>query len=496
VSDKPVRTRFAPSPTGSLHIGGLRTALFNWLFARRYNGQFILRIEDTDQNRFDPTALTTLVEAMKWAGLTWDEGPEVGGAYGPYVQSERLEHYQKWGHWLLEQDKAYKCYCTSERLDRVRKEKEARKEPPGYDRHCRNLTPDERAAKEAAGESYVIRFKMPLDGKTTAYDLLRGDVDFENSTLQDAVLLKSDGFPTYALAVVVDDHMMEISHVLRANEWLPSYPLHVNIWRAFGWEMPIFVHLPVMLNPNGKGKMSKRKPPLDKDGNPLPIMVHDYMRGGYLPEALVNFLTNIGWNFGDDREVFTIAEAVERFKLENISVANSAYPADKLDWLNGIYIRELPAEELARRLRPFLEQAGLEVNVEILLKIVPLVQTRIKTLKEVVDVAGFFFHDYSEFTPPARETLIQKKMDDAKTRDILEASIKAIENLSDFNHETLHEAFKTLAEQMTIGNSPFFGTLRVAVTAQTISTPTFETMEVLGKDETLRRLHLALTTLK
>lgn len=496
MSDKPVRTRFAPSPTGSLHIGGLRTALFNWLFARHHGGAFILRIEDTDQKRFDPTALQTLIEALKWADLNWDEGPEAGGAYGPYVQSERLEHYQTWAHGLVAQGKAYQCFCTPERLERVNKEKMARKQPPGYDRHCRYLTPEQIAERQAAGTSYVIRMKMPLEGKTIGHDFLRGEVEFENDTLQDAVLLKSDGFPTYHLAVVVDDHLMQISHVLRANEWLPSFPLHVRIWEALGWEMPVFVHLPVLLNPNGKGKISKRNPPRDQKGNIIPVMVHDYMRAGYLPEAMANFLTNIGWNFGDDREIFTVDEAIARFNLEQISVANSAYPTDKLDWLNGLYIRELAADDLARRLRPFLEQAGLEVNVETLLKIVPLVQTRLKTLQEIVDLAGFFFHDYAAFTPPARELLIQKKMDDAQTRAILEASITALETASLFTHGALHEQFKALAEQMGIGNSPFFGTLRVALTAQSISTPTFETMEVLGQAEALRRLRLALDSLK
>ncbi len=496
MTDKPVRTRFAPSPTGSLHIGGLRTALFNWLFARHHGGQFILRIEDTDQKRFDPAALTTLIEAMRWAGLQWDEGPEVGGDFGPYVQSERLEHYQKWAHWLVEQGKAYQCFCTPERLEMVNKEKAARKLPSGYDRHCRYLKPDEIAAKEAAGASYVIRFKMPLEGKTIAHDLIRGDVVFENDTLQDSVILKSDGFPTYHLAVVVDDYLMQISHVMRANEWIPSFPLHVQLWHALGWEMPQYAHLPVLLNPNGKGKISKRNPPKDKFGNIIPVMVHDYIHNGYLPEALSNFLTNIGWNFGDNREVFTITEAIERFNLEGINPSNSAYPVEKLDWLNGIYIRELSIEDLAKRLRPVLEAAGYEVNVEILLQVTPLVQTRIKTLNEVGAMAGFFFADYADFQAAPAEMLIQKKMDAANTTHLLEESLKLLEALADFSHEAQHEAFKNLAETLGVSNSQLFGTLRVAVTAQNISTPTFETMAILGKDESLRRIRLALESVK
>src|SRR5215207_10121512 len=348
---RPVRTRFAPSPTGSLHIGGLRTALFTWLFARHHNGQFILRIEDTDQKRFDPDALRTLSEALRWAGLDWDEGPEIGGSYGPYFQSERLPLYQKWASWLVEQDKAYPSYETAEELDTIRKELEAAKLPPGYNRQHRDLTPEQRASFEAEGRTPVIRFKMPLQGETVTQDAIRGEVRFENAKQQDIVLLKSDGFPTYHFAHVVDDHFMEISHVMRAVEWLPSLPVHWQLWQAFGWEPPVYAHLPVMLNPNGKGKMSKRKPPVDKYGNIIPVMVHDYIARGYLPEALDNFLTNIGWSFGDEREIFTMLEAIERFDLARINPANSAFPPEKLDWLNGEYIRALKIEDLARRLK-------------------------------------------------------------------------------------------------------------------------------------------------
>jgi glutamyl-tRNA synthetase len=489
-STRPVRVRFAPSPTGSLHIGGLRTALFNWLFARHNNGQFILRIEDTDQKRFDPTALDSLTEALQWAGLQWDEGPIVGGEYGPYVQSERLEHYQHWGNWLVENDLAYKCYCTKERLDQVNKEKEARKEAPGYDRHCRDLTADQRAGYEAQGLTPVIRFKMPLDGETVAHDLILGDVSFDNSKLQDSVILKSDGFPTYHLAHVVDDYLMKISHVMRANEWFSSIPLHIQLWKAFGWEMPEYAHLPVMLNPNGKGKISKRNPPRDDQGNIIPVMVHDYINEGYLPEAVVNFLTNIGWNFGDEREKFTVQEAIERFDLSRVNPANSAYPIDKLKWLNGEYIRELPTEELARRLKPFVERAGLEVNTDVLLKVTPLVQTRLKTLKDIVPLAGFFFED--EFRPAPVEYLIQKNMDAAKTREVLERAYQILFSLNDFSHTTQEEVMRALADEMGLKPNQVFGTIRVAVTGQQVATPLFETMEILGKDVSLERIQLAL----
>ncbi|NWG15548.1 MAG: glutamate--tRNA ligase [Chloroflexi bacterium] len=490
---RPVRTRFAPSPTGSLHIGGLRTALFNWLFARHYNGAFILRIEDTDQKRFDPSALDTLMEALRWAGLQWDEGPEVGGAYGPYVQSERVALYQQWANWLVENDKAYRCYCSSERLQQVNKDKEARKEPPGYDRHCRDLTPEQRAAYEAQGITPVIRFRMPLDGQTIVQDAIRGESVFDNANQQDAVLLKSDGFPTYHLAVVVDDHFMQISHVMRAIEWFPSFPLHVQLWQAFGWEMPIHAHLPVMLNPNGKGKMSKRNPPKDKYGNIIPVMVHDYMRAGYLPEAMVNFLANIGWNFGDEREFFMMDEAIQRFDLTRINPANSAFPVEKLDWLNGEHIRALPADELARRLRTVLVNAGFTVDDDLLRRVTPLVQIRLKTLNEIVSLAGFFFRD--EFLPAPPEELIQEKMDAEKTCRALERAYEALSTLDDFSHAAQEAVLRPLTDELGLKPKQLFGTLRVAVTGQRVATPLFETNEILGKNVVLERIKMASQTL-
>ncbi len=494
-ANRPVRTRFAPSPTGSLHIGGLRTALFNWLYARHHGGQFILRIEDTDQKRFDPTALQTLTEALRWAGVTWDEGPEVGGSYGPYVQSERLAHYQHWAQWLVEHDFAYKCTCTSERLEQVNKEKQARKEAPGYDRHCRYLTPDERAEREAQGLPYVVRCKFPLEGQTIVNDLVRGEVIFENTMQQDTVLLKSDGFPTYHLAVIIDDHLMEISHVMRAVEWLPSAPLHIHLWKCFGWEIPNYAHLPVMLNPNGKGKMSKRNPPKDKFGNTIPVMVHEYITNGYLPEALDNSLVNTGWSFGDDREVFSMPEAIERFSdFSRINPANSAFPPEKLEWLNGVYIREkLDITELAKRLRPVLENAGYEVNVDTLLKVTPLVQTRIKTLNDVIQMAGFFFRE--DFIPAQPKEIIQKKMDAGATQAALQSSRESLGKIDDFTSATMLALFTEHAQKIGLSNSQLFGLLRVAVTGQMISTPTFETMEIIGKAETLKRLDLAIASL-
>lgn len=500
-SNTSVRTRFAPSPTGSLHMGSLRTVLWCWLFTRHHGGKFILRIEDTDQKRYNPTSLQEMMEALRWAGVDWDEGPDIGGEYGPYVQSERLELYQQWGKWLVDNGHAYHCYCSEARLEQVNQEKIARKEATGYDRRCRDLSPEqtEMLAAECAAEGRhpVIRLRFPLEGQTSFTDDIRGEVTFENNLQQDSVLLKSDGFPTYHLAVVVDDHFMQISHVVRAIEWLPSLPLHIQLWKAFGWPIPHYAHVPVILNPDGKGKLSKRKPPLDKQGNPMPIMVHDYMRGGYLPEATDNFVINMGWNYGDDVEVYSLDEAMARFEdFSRISASNSAYPAEKLEWYNALYIRErITADDLANRLRPVLEAAGYTVNNETLHKLAPILQTRLKTLNDVVAMAGFFFAP--EFTPPAPEQVIQKKMDAASTKRALEASLEVLEGISegDFVTQTLYDAVKPLTETLGLSNSQLFGVLRVAVTGQTISPPTFESMEVLGKAESVKRIKTVITLL-
>jgi len=495
VTDKPVRLRLGPSPTGPLHLGGVRLAIFNWLFVRRFGGQNILRIEDTDQTRFVEGSEEGILRAFKWLGIEFDEGPHVGGDYGPYRQSERLELYQKWANWLLEQGKAYKAFETPEELQQIADERKKMGLPPGYDGRARSLAEDEIAAFEAEGRPYVIRFKMPREGKVITDDIVRGKTEFENETLKDAVLLKADGFPTYHLAHVVDDHFMEITHVTRGVEWLPSLPLHWHLWEAFGWEKPLYAHMPLILNPNGKGKLSKRKV-ATQDGQDVPVLAQDFIDGGYVPEAVMNFLANIGWNFGDNVEIFSMDQAAERFDLKDVNPANSAYPVDKLAWLNGHYIREMDVESLAALLRPYFEEAGYTVDDDMLLKITPVIQTRIDMLPKAVDLAGFIFADWNEFQAPPADLLIQKKMDAEGTVRCLEASIELIEKLDDFSHETQYEAFKELVKELGLKNGQVFGSLRVAVTAQKISPPTFETMEILGKDESIRRIKLAIEQLK
>lgn len=493
-STKAVRTRFAPSPTGALHIGSARTALFGWLLARHFGGQVVLRIEDTDQKRLNPESEQEFLDMFDWLGIDYDESPSKGGAYGPYRQSERLEHYQKWAQWLIDNDKAYRAYDTAEELEAINEALKAQSLPPGYDRRHRDLTPEQEQAYIDEGRVPVVRFKAPLTGKIVVKDLVQGEIEFDNSTLQDIVLLKSDGFPTYHLAHVVDDYLMEISHVTRSNEWIPSLPIHVHLWQAFGWEVPHYAHLPVLLNPNGKGKLSKRHAGFSEGGKQILVLVKEFKQAGYLPQALLNFLTNIGWNFGDEREVFDMSEAIERFDITRVNPSNSAYPIEKLDWLNGVYIREkLTADELAGYIKQPLLEAGLDVDDALLKQVAPLVQTRIKTFPEVVELAGFFFQP--DFTPASAEALIPKKMTADQTKDLFEKSLTVFESVAEWNTERLHQAGLQLVADTGLKNGQVFGALRVAVTGQTISTPTFETMEVLGKEESFKRIRLAIAAL-
>lgn len=486
-----VRLRFAPSPTGYLHIGGARSALFTWMYARHHNGQFILRIEDTDQKRSVEGAIDNIMNSLRWLGLDWDEGPDIGGPYGPYVQTERADLYQKWANWLIEHDHAYKCFCTAEDLAQARQEDPA----GGYNRRCRNLTAEQVAEKEAAGLAYVVRQKMPLDGTTIIPDLVRGDVVFENSQLTDFVLLKSNGLPTYHLAHVVDDHFMEITHVTRGIEWLSTAPVHVKLWEAFGWEMPIYVHLPVILSPSGKGKLSKRTQAFDDAGQQVMVRVEEFQEGGFLPQAVVNFLANVGWSFGNDREKFTIEEAVGHFDLADINPAETRLPYEKLDWLNGQYIQEMPAEELAVAIRPFLEAEGLEVNVDALNQIAPAMSVRLKRLPEAVEMLRFLFDDaLPELTV---ESITDKKLNQEAARKAFTETRDFIATLEPYTAETIGAGLAEIGERYTSNGKagPFLGRMRQAITGQKVSPPLFESMQALGRQRTLAHLDHALGVL-
>jgi glutamyl-tRNA synthetase len=483
-----VRVRFAPSPTGYLHIGGARTALFNWLFARHNDGEFILRIEDTDQKRYVEGAEQKIVDALHWMGLDWDEGPDIGGPYGPYVQSQRTELYQKWAVWLVEHDYAYKCYCTPEELDEMRQEQMTTKQPLGYDRRCRNLTSQERAAKEADGLKPVIRFKMPLEGETTVYDVIRGDIIVPNGQIMDPVLLKSDGLPTYHLANVVDDHFMEITHILRADEWISTAPLHVNLYKAFGWDQPAYAHLPLVLNPSGRGKLSKRTQAFDDGGQEVLVKVEEFQEAGILPDALNNFLANVGWAFGDDIEKFTMEEAIPRFGLEDVNPAPSRLPYDKLDWLNGQYIQELSPLELAQAIKPYLDEAGYEVNPEAFLLVMPAMSVRLKRLPEAIPFLRFLFEDIP--LEETAESLSHKQMPFENAKEGYTRARDFVRDVENYDLESISAGMMEIGESVTLNGKagPFLGQMRRAVTGQQVSPPLFESMLALGRERALARL--------
>jgi glutamyl-tRNA synthetase len=481
-----VRVRFAPSPTGPFHIGGARTALFNWLFARHHGGAFVLRIEDTDQKRYDSNALSDLLGGLRWLELDWDEGPEVGGDYGPYFQTQRADLYRHWANWLVKQGHAYRCYCSPERLAQMRQEQRSRGEQVGYDRHCRYLTAAQRAEHEVAGDSCVVRLAMPIEGTTSIQDLIRGPITVENRTQDDLILLKSDGLPTYHLANVVDDHFMEISHILRADEWIPTAPRHARLYEAFGWEMPAIAHLPIILDPSGKGKISKRKKQVG--GQVYYVLVHEFEEAGYLPETMLNFLAKIGWGMDAETEVFDREEAIARFDLSSVNPAPASPPYSKLDWLNGVYIRQMQVDELARRIYPAFVDAGLEADPETVLAITPLIQERLKTLNDAVPLTGFFFEDEITYEP---EALIGKRMDASTSLAALQRAHETLADIDTFDQETLETALRTLADKLDLKAGQLFGIIRMATTGKKVAPPLFGTLAVLGRDRTLARLESA-----
>src|SRR5215470_11996092 len=382
-----VRVRIAPSPTGDPHVGTAYIALFNFCFARKSGGQFILRIEDTDRTRSTRESEEAILRALRWVGLSWDEGPDIGGPYGPYRQSERSDIYKEHAQVLIARGGAYRCFCTQERLDALREEQKKRKETPRYDGHRRVIDPAESVRRADAGEAFTVRLAMPREGTTSFVDRLRGPLEFENSQIDDQILLKSDGFPTYHLANVVDDRLMKISHVIRAEEWISSTPKHVVLYKAFGWPEPEWIHMPLLRNAD-KSKISKRK-------NPVSL---DYYRDvGVLPEALLNFLGLMGWSFGGDREKFTLAEMVEAFSFDRVALGGPVFDLEKLSWLNGLYIRDLPAHELVRRLR------GWQLSDEHLMRVAELVRPRIRRLDEFVPATEFFCSGDLDYGPVSKE---------------------------------------------------------------------------------------------
>jgi glutamyl-tRNA synthetase len=478
----PVRVRYAPSPTGFPHVGNIRTALFNWLWARHTGGKFLVRIEDTDTARTVKGSLESIIDSLRWLGLDWDEGPEVGGNHGPYFQSQRLSIYQEVVEKLIKEGHAYRCYCTSERLEAMRAEQIKNKMPPGYDRKCRDLSDIERTNLEAQGLKSVVRFKIPLTGQTRFNDLLRGEVVFENSTLDDFVMLKSDGFPTYQLANVVDDHLMEISHVLRGEEWLSSTPRHVLLYDALGYTKPQFAHMPLILGPD-RSKLSKRHGA---------ATLAEYRDQGYLQETMLNFLALLGWSLDEKTELFTREQLVKDFSIERISRTAGIFNKEKLDWMNGVYLRGLSLDEYIKRLMPFLErdlpaEVARPLDKDYVKAWVPLIKERAKTLAEVKDLVLFFYEE--NITYDTTDIMINGNQE--LTARAFEQSLMLMES-TPFTKEDLERVFRALAAQMEMKAGLLFGPLRTAVTGRAVSPPLFEMMVVMGLDRVKGRLRDAL----
>jgi glutamyl-tRNA synthetase len=475
-----------------MHLGSARTALYNYLLARKTGGQFILRIEDTDQKRYVPGTEQELIDGLHWLGIQYDEGPDIGGPFGPYRQSDRFEIYQTYARQLVQAGKAFPCFCTPERLERVRSEQQSRKVSTHYDGTCRDLAPDEAASRIANGEKHVIRFRMPSEGTTTAQDVLRGDITVENKVLDDSVLIKSDGWPVYHLAAMVDDHLMRISHVFRGSEWLGTLPLHVNIIRAFGWQEPVWMHLSVFLKPSGKGKMSKRETAeAMKDG--YSIFVRDMQELGFTPEGVLNWVALMGWGAGEAEDVLTLDEMIEKFDIHHLNPSPAAINFSKLDHFNGEHIRRMTNEDLASRVKPYFLKAGLQVDDARLLKIIPIIRERLVTLDDCLPFAAWFFKDTVDINP---QELVAKKMTAAESAAVARKAYAVLDALPEFSHASAEPPMRQLIEELGLSPNQVFGILRVAITGQMVSPPLFESMEIIGRQKVLERLGSAIEILE
>ena len=482
-----VRVRFAPSPTGGPHVGNIRTAIYDWLLARGSGGALVIRVEDTDQTRKVVGAIEELLDALSWLGISWDEGPDIGGPHEPYVQSERLDKYHDAIERLIGKGAAYRCYCTPERLSEMREQQQRKKGQIGYDSLCKTLSEDEREEREAAGLVSVVRFAMPSEGVIRLDDIVRGEVVFENGLVDDFVMLKGDGFPTYHLANVVDDHLMDITHVLRAEEWLPSAPRHLQIYRALGWDPPLYAHLPVILAPD-RSKLSKRH-------GATSIM--EYREQGYIAPALVNFLTLLGWSLDDKTEIMSAAELTKNFSLDRVSRSGALFDADKLAWMNGHYIREMDDDELADALLEYWARYPVDgipgsPDRGVVVKIAPLVRERLKTLADAAPLVTFFFAQQVEYETGE---LVHRKMDEAGTRAALDGALAVLEAIQTFDTESIETALRALAEEQGIKVGLLLGSIRIATTGLKVSPPLFETLDILGRDRCLTAIGAAVARL-
>lgn len=488
-----VRTRFAPSPTGFLHIGSLRTALFAYLFAKNQGGQFLLRIEDTDRERYVEGGVENILHSLFWAGIVPDEGMILDqtenitqkGANGPYIQSQRLAIYKKYIDQLIDNNQAYYCFCTKDRLGELRHNQEINKVATGYDGYCRHISLSEAKQRIKQGEPYVVRMKMPTDGATELVDLVRGQVEFKNNLIDDQVLLKADGYPTYHLAVVVDDHLMGITHVIRGEEWLPSTPKHIQLYKMFGWAIPQYAHLSLLVNKK-KQKLSKRH------GH---VSVYDYIDQGYLAEALINFIAFLGWNPGDEREIFSLAELIKEFDFSKVSKASAVFNLEKLDWYNGQYIRAMDLAELTGRCRPFLTNAGVKiVNQVSLEKAVALDKNRLVKLSDLPEAVGFIWAEKLTYDSGL---LVWKKSTKEQIKNNLTGLKVFLNNLTkaDWKQLVLQTRVGEWVEKNNLTNGEVLWPWRVALSGQKNSPGPFEIAEVLGKEKTLQRLEQAILLL-
>lgn len=490
MSNKPVRVRIAPSPTGNCHVGTARTALYNYLFARKVGGKFILRIDDTDTKRNTIESEEGVLEGLRWIGLDWDEGPDVGGNYGPYRQSERLELYKGFINRLMVEEKAYECFCTPEELAAEREAQTARKEDPRYSGRCLHLTEAEKQAFRDEGRKPAVRIKVP-DAPLRFHDIIRGTVEADGSLMGDFVIQKSDGIPLYNFATVIDDHVMEISHVIRAAEHISNTFPQVVIYNALEWELPEFAHLVLLLNPD-KTKISKRKGA---------VYLGEFAEMGYLPEAMLNFNAFLGWNPGgeENEEILTKEELIELFSLERCTQSNAVFDPVKLDWMNGMWIRKITAEDLAQRVLPFMQKAGLigcdptEEDLDYLVKLVALIHERLPRLDEAADSLAYFYQDWSA-DAVEKELFASKKKTPAEVADILHQAIAVLETL-EFKAETMEHAMNEFVESNGHKKGDFFMPLRVGITNRKVSPPLFTTMELIGKDKVLQRLKMAANAL-
>ena len=481
-----IRTRFAPSPTGFMHVGNLRTALYEYLTAKHEGGTFVLRIEDTDRERYVEGATQVIYDTMKLAGLEHDEGPDIGGEYGPYVQSERLSMYKPYAEQLVEQGKAYRCFCTKERLEAL---KENAPEGTGYDRHCRDLSPEEIQKNLDAGMPYVIRQKMPLTGSTSYHDLVYGDITFPNEDLDDQVLIKTDGFPTYNFANVIDDHTMGITHVVRGSEYLSSTPKYNLLYEAFGWEIPTYIHLPLIMGKSVDEEGNEVISKLSKRHGSTGFM--DLVNEGYLPEAIINYIALLGWAPKDTREIFSLPELIEAFDINGISKSPAVFDYDKLSWVNQEHIKAMSDEEFLEHAKPFYDEAGVDPSCYELLA--ELLKPRIAKFNEIVEKLSFI-KEYGDFELELFEHKKSKSTLES-SKQMLEKAIPVLENL-DWDREAITEAMKTLAESLEVKNSVVMWPVRIAAAGVAV-TPggCAEVMLLLGRDESLRRIKYAYSRL-